>query len=63
MATFDELQFEKIIGRGHFAVVHKGKWNGKEVALKCIAIPETATVHSLYHQKWKFLSIIICYNL
>lgn len=31
--------YEGIIGRGSFAVVHKGRWQEKAVALKCIRIP------------------------
>lgn len=40
MIEFGELKFEEIIGRGHFAVVHKGVWKGREVALKCITLPD-----------------------
>ena len=35
----EELKFEDIIGRGSFAVVHKGMWKGAQVALKCISVP------------------------
>ena len=34
-----DVQFGKIIGRGSFAVVYKGVWRGKEVALKQIQLP------------------------
>jgi predicted Ser/Thr protein kinase len=33
-----DLKFEKVIGKGSFAVVHRGKWRGNTVALK-IRIP------------------------
>ena len=33
------IVFEGVIGRGSFAVVHKGRWEGKDVALKRIRIP------------------------
>ena len=33
------LEFGEVIGRGSFADVHKGKWNGEEVALKRIRLP------------------------
>lgn len=34
-----DLQFNKIIGRGSFAVVYRGLWQGKDVALKQIRVP------------------------
>lgn len=33
------LEFGEVIGRGTFAEVHKGKWNGQEVALKRMRLP------------------------
>ena len=34
-----EIVYKKLIGRGGFATVYKGKWKGKKVALKRINIP------------------------
>ena len=34
-----DLEFGKIIGRGSFAVVYRGCWQGKDVALKQIRMP------------------------
>ena len=34
----NDLQFSKIIGKGSFAVVYRGLWQGKEVALKQIRV-------------------------
>ena len=34
MITKSNLKFEECIGRGSFAVVHRGTWQGKEVALR-----------------------------
>lgn len=36
---YEELRFKETIGRGSFGEVHRGEWNGKEVALKRINIP------------------------
>ena len=33
------LEFGEVIGRGSFAEVHRGKWNGLEVALKRMRLP------------------------
>ena len=38
-ADMKDIQFGKIIGRGSFAVVYRGTWLGKEVALKRIQLP------------------------
>lgn len=35
----ETLEFGEVIGRGSFAEVHKGKWNGQEVALKRMRLP------------------------
>ena len=45
----NDVIFESVIGRGSFAVVHKGRWRGREVALKSIRIPSGAGMptHSL----------------
>ena len=37
-----DLEFTKEIGHGAFGKVFKGKWNGKEVALKTLPIPDGA---------------------
>ena len=34
-----ELEFGSVIGRGSFAVVYRGCWQGKDVALKQIRVP------------------------
>jgi predicted Ser/Thr protein kinase len=34
-----ELEFGNVIGRGSFAVVYRGCWKGKDVALKQIRVP------------------------
>lgn len=39
MVDMKELEFGPVVGRGSFAEVHKGKWKGQEVALKCIRLP------------------------
>ena len=39
-----DITFGAIVGRGSFAVVHQGKWNGKEVALKCIRLPHGTSI-------------------
>lgn len=38
-----ELVFGDIIGRGNFAVVRKGTWNGTDVAIKTIEVPSHNT--------------------
>lgn len=38
-----DLTFGDIIGRGNFAVVRKGKWNGTDVAVKTIDVPTDNT--------------------
>lgn len=38
------IEFGEVIGRGSFSEVHKGKWNGKEVALKKIRIPPGSNI-------------------
>ena len=35
-----DVTFKEIVGRGSFSVVHRGTWKGKDVALKCISVPE-----------------------
>ena len=44
-----DLEFGPVVGRGSFASVHRGIWNGTEVALKRIRVPyvSCATVNSL----------------
>lgn len=39
MVEFQDLQIGNVIGRGSFATVNRGKWQGKDVALKRIKIP------------------------
>ena len=34
-----DLEFSNVIGRGSFAVVYRGCWRGKDVALKQIRVP------------------------
>ena len=34
-----DLEFGDVIGRGSFAVVYRGCWQGKDVALKQIRVP------------------------
>lgn len=36
---YEELQFKQLISRGSFGEVHRGEWNGNDVALKRITIP------------------------
>lgn len=45
--SLNELQFGKVIGRGGFGIVHRGKWNGQEVALKKIPLPPGIDASSL----------------
>jgi serine/threonine protein kinase len=39
-ATWDDVQTEKEIGRGHYGVVYKAKWKGREVAVKQLKNPK-----------------------
>ena len=34
-----DLEFGDVIGRGSFAIVYRGRWQGKDVALKQIRVP------------------------
>lgn len=34
-----DIQFNEVIGRGTFGVVHKGIWKGETVALKVLPLP------------------------
>jgi serine/threonine protein kinase len=42
-----DIEFGRVIGRGSFAVVHKGYWCGKEVALKRIQLPSGSDLTTL----------------
>ena len=42
IVEFDELAIGGIIGRGSFSVVHRGQWQGRDVALKRIRAPPGA---------------------
>ena len=33
-----DIVYEGLIGRGSFAEVYKGRWQGKDIALKCITV-------------------------
>lgn len=46
-ADMKDIQFGKIIGRGSFAVVYRGHWRGKEVALKKIQLPSGSDLAAL----------------
>lgn len=39
LVDMEMLEFGEVVGRGSFAEVHKGKWNGKKVALKRMRLP------------------------
>lgn len=42
-----DIEFGKVIGRGNFAVVYRGFWHGKEVALKSIQLPSSSDLAAL----------------
>ncbi|KAF9477025.1 kinase-like protein [Pholiota conissans] len=45
MVTSLEVEFGRVISRGGFGIVHQGKWNGCEVALKVLKNSEGVTPH------------------
>lgn len=47
LVNYEEIEFGDVIGRGSFAVVHKGKVNGAAVALKRLRIPVGDDVQQL----------------
>ena len=46
-----ELQFDEVVGKGGFAVVHKGSWRERVVALKTVKLPPDLGVHELASQR------------
>ena len=43
----DEITLGKMIGRGSFAIVMTGEWNGTEVAVKAINLPLETVVNEV----------------
>ena len=41
-----DLTFLQVIGKGAFAVVHKGTWKDRVVALKKLKLPPDAEIHN-----------------
>lgn len=41
------LIFEDVIGKGNFAIVYRGKWDGRSVALKKMKLPSGISVDTL----------------
>lgn len=41
------LTFEDVVGRGNFAVVYRGLWEGKQVALKKMRLPSGISSETL----------------
>ena len=39
LVHYSEIEVGGVIGKGSFAIVNKGKWNGQDVALKRIRVP------------------------
>lgn len=57
-----DIVYEGLIGRGSFAEVYKGMWQGKKVALKCIRI--TRMMHnSILPQEVEILRYLIIVQL
>ena len=39
-----DIKFDEIVGRGSFATVRHGRWQGRDVALKRIRLPNGASI-------------------
>ena len=63
MITSRNLTFEDVIGKGSFAVVYRGKWEGKVVALKKMRLPSGISTDSLPNiQEIRILRYLHCSN-
>ena len=38
-----DIKFDAIIGRGSFAVVYRKAWRARQVALKCVSVPDSVS--------------------
>ena len=45
--TSTNVHFGELIGKGSFAEVYRGKWEGKDVALKKMKLPSEISLQSL----------------
>ena len=63
MVDFQELEVGQVVGRGNFGVVHRGRWNGRDVALKIIRIPTGYDTDSVSNYKEiAILRFIVLYS-
>ena len=52
--------FDAVIGSGSFAVVHRGRWRGMEVAIKSIKIPSGSLHASDLPKEVEILGYVNC---
>ena len=60
MVNIDKIEFGDVIGRGNFGVVHRGKWSGKDVALKTIKIPPGYDPDTI--SSYREIAVLRCVN-
>ena len=62
-ANFKDIHFGSVIGRGSFAVVHKGSWKGIEVALKRIQLPVGSDISTFPTPKEVTILKLVVYRI
>ena len=60
IVKFQELEIGEVIGRGSFATVNRGKWKGKDVAVKRIRIPPGYETEDVFnHREISILRFVV----